>query len=150
MRDRSPGVISLAFMSVMVALFAQLGAVALIIGGSVFTTLGSMQGAIVLMLGALFLGLAIASYVVAYALWTGKHWSWAGGVVIFATLIVASALLVVISGNPGAAPLPIISGVAGMWLLSRPAVKAELLGEQVAVEATVPAADGMRGAEVAP
>lgn len=142
MRERSFGVITLAFMSVMVALYAQMGAIALILGGSFYTTLGSMQGAATLLLGALFLGLAVASYAVGYAVWTGKHWSWAGSAAMFGTLILASILLSLLAATPLAAPLPITAAAIGLVLINRPGLKAELLGAPAPT--TNPAAVGER------
>ena len=143
MQDRSFGTIVLAFTSVMVALHAQIGAVALILGGSVFATYGSVPGAVALLLGAGYLGLTFAAYAVAFGAWTRKHWAWAGGMVVFGALSVATVLLVVISGNLMAAPLPVIGTIVGFGLLQRPAVKADLLGTEVPAKAPVPASDGM-------
>jgi hypothetical protein len=149
MRKRSFGVITLAYMAVMVALYAQMGAIALMLGGAAFTAMGSLEGALSLVLGALYLGLAVAAYVMVYAFWTRKHWSWAGGVVVFATLIVASLLLTLLSADPMAAPFPLLGGVAGLWLLQRPAVKAQLLGDPARATDAVPALDGLGAAEAA-
>jgi hypothetical protein len=47
------------------------------------------------------------------------------------------------SGNLLAAPLPVIGAVMGFWLLQRPAVKADLLGTEMPVEAVIASTDGM-------
>lgn len=147
MRDRSLSVVALAFMSLMVALYAQMGAVPLLLGGSVFASLGSMQGAAALALGALFLSLALAAYAVGYGTWTRKHWSWSGAVTAFTTLIALNVMLALLSANLLAAPLPIVSGAVGLWLLSRPAVRAELLGLPAPVPSRVRGTDGLEVAE---
>ena len=99
MRDRPLGITTLAFSSVMVALYCQMAAIVLLAMGSVFTAAGSMPGAAVLVLGAVFLGLAVASYLLGFGFWTGRHWSWAGGTVVFAVLLGASIFLAVLSTN---------------------------------------------------
>jgi hypothetical protein len=136
MRPRSFGVTALAFMEVMVALHAQMGAVALIMMGSTFTAFGSIEGAATLVLGAGYLGLTFAAYTVAYGTWTRKHWAWAGSVVVFGGFVVASILLTMLSRSLIAAPMPILSSVVGFWLLTRPAVKAELSAGEPAAERT--------------
>lgn len=143
MPARSFGVVTVAFASVMVALLAQMGAIALILGGSVFTVLGSMQGAAALLIGALFLGLAVASYAVGFGVWTRKRWAWSGAVAILATLIVAVVLLSLLAGDPRGAILPIGAAAAGLWQLSRPTVKAEMLGAGVAAGLSTPRTDGI-------
>ena len=139
MRTRSFGLITLSFTLVMVALHAQMGSVALIMTGSAFASLGSMEGAATLVLGAGYLGLTFAAYVVAYGAWTRKHWAWAGGAVVFGGLTLASVLLMVLSGSLMAAPLPILATVAGLYLLTRPAIKEELLGTQAVVDGSTTA-----------
>jgi hypothetical protein len=147
MRDRSFSVVALSFASVMVALYAQIGAVPLLLGGSVFASMGSMQGAAALALGALFLSLAIAAYAVAYGTWTRRHWSWSAAVVVLTTLIAVTVMLALLSANLMVAPLPIAGAAVGLWLLSRPAVKAELLGEADAIESRPRTTDGLEVAE---
>jgi hypothetical protein len=105
MRDRSFSVVALSFASVMVALYAQIGAVPLLLGGSVFASMGSMQGAAALALGALFLSLAIAAYAVAYGTWTRRRWSWSAAVVVLTTLIAVTVMLALLSANLMVAPL---------------------------------------------
>ena len=136
MRDRSLGVTALAFFTVMVALYSQMAAIALILGGSIFTAAGSVQGAAALLTGALFLGVAIAGYVVGYGFWTRRHWAWAGGMVVFATLIGANLILSLISANLLSSVLPVVGSVIAVWQLQRPATKAELLGTEIADSAS--------------
>lgn len=135
MRKRPFAVITLAYGSMMVALYAQLGAIALLLGGSIFTALGSMQGAAALLLGAVFLGTTVAAYVVTYGLWMQRHWSWAGGVTVFGMLIVSSVLLAALANTGLAAILPVSGGIAGLWLLTRPSVKLALLGSEPVADA---------------
>ena len=143
MQKRSFGVTTLAFSSVMVALYCQFAAVALIITGSVFSQSGSAYAAASFALGALFFGLTFASYFLAYGFWTGKSWAWAGGLALFATLVIASVALSVISTNFVSTVLPLAAAVAGVWYLNRPAVKAELLGTDVPVASKVSAGGGL-------
>jgi hypothetical protein len=143
MQKRSFGVTTLAFSSVMVALYCQFAAVALIITGSVFSQSGSAYAAASFALGALFFGLTFASYFLAYGYWTSKSWAWAGGMALFATLVVASVVLSVISTNFVSTVLPLAAAVAGVWYLNRPAVKAELLGTDVPVASKVSAGGGL-------
>ena len=147
MQDRSFGVTTLAFSSVMVGLYCQYAAIALILTGSVFTAAGSFQAGLALITGAVFFGLTFAAYFVAYGLWTRKHWSWAGTVVLFATFIVANAALSVLSANPINTLVPAIGGGLALWFLARPAIKAELLGREVPVAIKVPPGESMEAAK---
>ncbi|MEA2026628.1 MAG: hypothetical protein U9O18_08045, partial [Chloroflexota bacterium] len=61
MRHRSFGVTALAFSSIMVAIYGQYAAIALLLTGSAFTPAGSFQAAIALITGAVFLGLTLAA-----------------------------------------------------------------------------------------
>ena len=146
MQDRSMAVTALAFFSVMVALYSQMAAIALILGGSVFTAAGSMHGAAALITGAVFLGVAVAAYAAGYAFWTRRHWSWAGGIVVFATLIGANLFLSLISGNLLSAILPVAGSIVAIWQLQRPAVRAELLGTEF-IEGGSPAIEALETAE---
>ncbi len=143
MRDRSFGVTTLAFSSIMVALYSQLAAIALLLMGSVFTAAGSMHGAVTLITGAVFLGLTVAAYFVGFGFWTRKHWSWAGGVILFAALIGASVFLAIISANMLSAVLPATGAVIAVAYMQRPAVRAELLGDDVESRASIGVADRM-------
>jgi hypothetical protein len=142
MRSRPFGVIALAFTMVMIALHAQMGAIALVLTGSVFASVGSMEGAATLVLGAGYLGLTLAAYAAAYAIWMRRSWAWPSAVVVLAALPVASLLLAFLSGTIIGAPLPILASATGFWLLTRPVVKAELLGPEDLLGATV-AGEGM-------
>ncbi len=128
MRDRSFGVTALAFSAVMVALYGQFAGIALLLTGSVSIAAGSSLGVITLITGAIFMGLTFAAYFVGYGFWTGKHWSWAGGMVVFATLIAASVVLSVISTNYTSLVLPSIGAIVAMGYLQRPLVRRALLG----------------------
>ena len=147
MRHRSLGVTTLAFSSIMVALYCQVAAIALLLTGSVFTAAGSMQGAVALITGAVFLGLTFAAYLVGYGFWTAKHWSWAGGIVVFAVLIGASVFLSIISSNFGSALLPAVGAVVAIAYLQRSSVRAELLGSEPIADRSRTAPDRIDAAE---
>ena len=147
MRDRSFGVTILAFGSVMVALYCQFAAVALILTGAVFSPSGSTHASLAIINGAMFFGLVIASYFLAYGLWTRKHWSWAGALALFAGFVGANVLLSALSATPVNTLLPAIGAGLGIWYLNRPATKAELLGTAVPVAVRVRANEGMEMAE---
>ncbi len=149
MRDRSFGVTVLAFSSIMIALYSQFAAIALILIGSVYTAAGSAPAAFVLMLGAVFLGLTFASYFLGYGFWTKKHWSFAAGVTLFVSFVVANVLLSVISTNFISSIVPALAAVVGVWYLHRPAVKAELLDEAAPTSESLPRVDTLEGAEPA-
>ena len=131
MHTRSLGTLTLAFTAVMVALHAQLAAVVLMLGGGFFSTFGSVQGAAALVLGIVYLGIAVAAYATAAGTWLHKPWAWTVGMAAFGTLIAASLLLTILSGSLMAAPLPLILSGIGIGLLTRPAIKAEMLGGEV-------------------
>lgn len=147
MHKRSFGVTTLAFSSVMIALYSQFAAVALILTGSVWSSSGSVYASASFALGALFFGLTFASYFLAYGFWTQKSWAWAGGVALLATLVVASVALSVISTNFVSTVLPLAAAVAGIWYLNRPAVKTELVVAEASTAAPVNA--GLNVAEPA-
>lgn len=149
MRDRSFGVTTLAFGSVMVALYAQVAAIALLLTGSVFTVAGSTEAVAALFLGAVFLGLTVAAYVTGFGFWMRKHWSWAGGIAVFAVLIGASILLSIISGNFLSTLLPAIGGFSAITYLQREAVRAELLGEHRVAGERHSVSDNVEAAEPA-
>ena len=129
MHDRSFGVTVLAFSSVMVGLYCQFGAIALILMGSVFTPTGSTPAAFALVIGAVFLGLTFAAYFLGYGFWTRKHWSWAGGIALFGVLVGASLVLSFISSSYLSSVSPIVVAAIAVWYLNRPVIRAELLGE---------------------
>ncbi len=140
MKKRSYGVTALAFSSVLIALYCQFGAVALILTGSVFSRSGVEHATLALVLGALFFGLTFASYFLAYGYVTRKSWAWAGGIAFFAAFVVANLGLSVVSSNYISTVLPLAGAIVAIWYLNRPAVKAEFLGDEATVEprATVP------------
>ncbi len=149
MQKRSLGVTTLAFSSVMIALYSQFAAVALILTGSVFSQSGSVLAAASFTLGAVFFGLTFAAYFLAYGFWTAKSWAWAGGMAVVVTLVVASVILSVISSNFVSSVMPLVAAVAGIWYLNRPAIKAELLGTEAPAVATVGSNAGIEVAEPA-
>ncbi len=137
MRHRSFGVTALAFSSVMVAIYGQYAAIALLLTGSAFTSTGSLQAAIALITGAVFLGLTVAAYVVGFGLWARKHWAWAGGVAVFVVFAIANVLLSAIATNLISAVLPSAGAMVAVWYLHRPATRTELLGTEMPAAASV-------------
>lgn len=126
MRHRSLGVIALAFGSVMLALYSQLAAFALILSGSVFTTLGSLPAAAALILGATFLGIMLVAYGVGFGLWTAKPWAWVAANSVFGVFIVANLVLSVLAGSYASALVTTVAAGLALWYVRRPAIRAEL------------------------
>jgi O-antigen ligase len=124
---RPVGITALAFGSVVTGLYSQVASAALLLGGTVSGLLGASDTRIVLVLGAIFFGLMVAAYLVGFGFWTQRRWSWAGGIVVFATLIAASVLLASAGSVLSATALVIGAGAAIAYLL-RPATRAWLLG----------------------
>ena len=149
MSDRPLGITTLAFSSIMVALYCQMAAIVLLATGSVYTAAGSMPGAVVLFLGAIFLGLTVASYLLGFGFWTGRRWSWAGGIVVFTVLLACSIFLAVLSTNLLSAVLPSVAAILGIAYLQRPAVRARLLGHAVDARRTVSISDRLDAPELA-
>ncbi len=129
MRERSLGITALAVTAVMVGIYAFMAAIALLMGGSIVSLAGGEVGAMVFALGALFLGQSLAAYVVAFGLWMQKSWAWAGGVVIFATIVVLNVALSAMAANFISVVLPLVGAGVALVYLYRPATKAALLGE---------------------
>ena len=127
MAGRSPATIVLTVGSVLVGLYCQFAAVALLVTGSVFASGGSGAAQAALLVGLLFLVLTVAAYAVVYGLWAGRGWAWAGSIVVFSALIAASVLLTLISTNIPSAVGPTIGASAALWYLIRPGTKAQLL-----------------------
>lgn len=125
---RPLGITALAFASVMVGLYCQIAAMALLFGGTVLAVTRSDLSVVVVALGVLYLGLMAAAYFVGYGFWSQRHWSWAGGIVVFSVLIVFSVLLVFISGNVLSAVGPSAGAAVAVWYLYRPATRRQLLG----------------------
>ena len=132
MKKRSLGLTVLAFSSVIVGLYSQIAAIALILVGSVFTVAGSVHAGAALVLGAVYLGVTGAAYFVGFGFWTTRHWAWAGGMILFGALIVVSVALVLLTTNLLASFGPLIGSAVAIWYLRRPATKAELLGTEAA------------------
>ena len=149
MRQRSLSIIVLAFSSVMIGLYCQFAAVALILTGSVFTVAGSTPAAITLVIGATFLGLTVGAYFLGYGLWTRKHWSWAGSIALLAVLVGASLALSVISSSYISSISPVFVAIVGAWYLNRPAIKAGLLGPAEPTESEAKLSDRLEAAEPA-
>jgi hypothetical protein len=127
MMQRPIGITALAFASIVIGLYCQIAAIALLMGSMVGGVFGA-EVAVVIVLGAVYFGLMVAAYFVGYGFWTLRHWSWAGGIVVFSTFIVAAVLLGVISANVTALiGLSVAAGVAIAYLL-RADTRARLLG----------------------
>ncbi len=141
-RQKRPlGITALAFTSIVVGLYSQVTAIALLLGGMVGGVFSADITAIVIAIGALYLGLMGAAYFVGFGFWTQRHWSWAGGIVVFSTVIVSSVALALIATNVVAALVPSLCAGAVIWYLLRPATKAQLLGTYDAQTADLSKAD---------
>ena len=149
MEKRSFGVTALDFSSVMIGLYCQFAAIALILLGSTYVPTGSQPAAITLVLGTTFLGLTFAAYFVGYGLWMGKHWSWAGAIALLGVFAGASLALSVLSSNYLSTLVPIVVAAIGVWSLNRPAIRAELLGEAATERQTKEVAEAPEGLEAA-
>ena len=132
MKKRSLGLTVLGFSAVIVGLYSQIAAIALILVGSVLTVAGSVHAGAALVLGAVYLGVTGAAYLVGYGFWTARHWAWAGGMIVFGALIVASVALVLLTTNLLASIGPLAGSAVAIWYLQRPATKAQLLGTETA------------------
>ena len=124
---RPLSVTALALVSVMIGLYSQVAAIALLLGSMLGVVFGG-DFAVVIAIGALYFGLMAAAYFLGYGFWTQRHWSWAGGIIVFSTLIVTSILLMLVSTNMLSALVPSLGAAAAIWYLFRPATKALLLG----------------------
>ena len=149
MHGRSHGVTALAYGSVLIGLYCQFAALGLILTGSVYAPSGEPSAAATLVIGAFFFGLTFASYFLGYGYWTHKSWSWAGGIALFAVLVVASAALSLVASDFVSTILPLATAVVGIWYLNRPAIKAELLGTEMPAQVPVATHESLKGAEPA-
>ena len=103
MRERSLGITALAFLSIMVGIVAQYGGLSMLLVGTWGAYAGADVGVPMLIVGSLFLGITVAAYLIAFGFWFQKHWSWAGGVVIFISYAAAAVVSAAMSGNAMAA-----------------------------------------------
>lgn len=140
-QTRPLGITALAFTSIVVGLYSQVTAIALLMGGMLGGVFSADTTTIVLAIGALYLGLMGAAYYVGFGFWTQRHWSWAGGIVVFSTVIVSSVALALIATNVVVALVPSLCAGAAIWYLLRPATKSQLLGADDAQTADQPKAD---------
>lgn len=138
-QKRPLGITALAFTSIVVGLYGQVTAIALLLGGM----LGGVFNAdsVAIPLGALYLGLMGAAYFVGFGFWTQRHWAWAGGIVVFSTLIASSVALALIATNVVVALVPSLGAGVAIWYLLRPATKTQLLGTDDAGTPDQPKAD---------
>jgi hypothetical protein len=125
---RPLGITALAFASVITGIFCQVAAIALLMGGTLIGVVGTNAAAGLLIVGALYLGLMVAAYLVGYGFWSQRHWSWAGGLVVYATLIFVSAVMVLLSANILSVVVPAAGAAVVIWYLLRPRTRAQLLG----------------------
>ncbi len=126
MAGRSHATIVLAVGSVLVGFYSQFAAVALLVTGSAFAPEGSVEARVALLLGSIFLVITIAACAVAFGFWAGHGWSWAGGLLVFGALIVASVMLSLLSTNILSAVGPTLGASAALWYLTRPGARAQL------------------------
>jgi len=138
MPKRSRGATALSVVSVLVGLYCQFAAMALIIAASVFAPTGAAEVPLVLVIGLVFLVLMVLAYVTAFGFWFGRAWAWAASLTEFVGLIAASGILALASSNVVSAVLPIVGGSIGIWYLMRPATKSALGrdGRPAAADAT--------------
>ena len=142
MPKRSRGATALSVVSVLVGLYSQFAAMALIIAASVFAPRGATDAPLVFALGLVFLALMILAYAAAYGFWAGQAWAWAPGLTEFGTLIAASVVLALVSGNLVSAALPVAAGAVGIWYLMRPATKAAPSPDGTPASADAPGISG--------
>ena len=141
-RKRPLGITALAFTSVIVGIFCQVAAMALLLGGTLSGVAGTDMASALLILGAIYLGLMGAAYFVGYGFWSLRHWSWAGGIVVYVTLIVVSVAMLLLSANVLSVVGPVGGSVAAIWYLLLPSTKAHLLVPSTADEAHASTAAG--------
>jgi hypothetical protein len=146
MRERSFSVTALAFSSVMVALYCQVAAIGLMLTGAAFSPSGSVHAAVAFANGALFFGLAVAAWFVAYGLWTRKHWSWAGAISLFGVLVVLNLIASTAASSYISSLVPAAAATICVWHLLRAPIKAELLGTEVPVRATARVPEALEAA----
>jgi hypothetical protein len=128
MRERPIGVTALAFASVVVGIYSLVTAIALLLGASIGAVVAGDGGTGAFLIGMIAFGLTFAAFFVGGGLWLQKHWAWAGGIVVFGTVIVVSLAMVVVGSGLFAAIVPIAAAAAAIAYLMRPSTKAELLG----------------------
>lgn len=143
MEKRSVGVTVLAFGTVMLAIYSQHAAVALLLTGSAFAADGGLAAILTIMNGAAFLALAGTAYAVGFGLWMRRAWARPCAVALYVTFVVANVMLSLLASNLGSTIVPTIAVVAALVYMRRDDVRAEL-------GATEPAAlAGVRVTEVA-
>jgi len=130
MRERPLGVTALALASVVVGIYSMVTAIALLLGSSIGAVVGGDSGTGAFLIGIIAFGLASAAFFVGGGLWLQKHWAWAGGIVVFGAVIIVSLAMVVVGSSLFAAMVPV--GAAGLAIayLTRPSIKADLLGPE--------------------
>jgi len=96
--------------------------------------------------GALFFGLAVAAWFVAYGLWTRKHWSWAGAIALFAVLVALNLVASAAASSYISSIVPAAAAAICVWHLLRAPIKAELLGREVPVRAAARVPEALEAA----
>ncbi|MFV2063907.1 MAG: hypothetical protein ACC726_10410 [Chloroflexota bacterium] len=128
MQDRSLGLTALSLLAAMVGIYSFMAALAMLYGGAIGAFVGSDMGHIVFALGAVFLGLSVSAFVVAGGLWLRRSWSWAGGIAVFAVMVLANLVLSTMAGAFINVLIPVLGAVVGVGFLYRPSTRAILLG----------------------
>ena len=128
MVKRSIGVTVLAFCTVMVAIFAQYAAIALLLTGRAADAAGPFEAGLTLVTGATFLVLAVLAYGAGFGLWFRKGWARRTAIVVYITMFVANASLALLSTNLVTAVVVSLAVVSALVYLRRPAVVAEIEG----------------------
>jgi hypothetical protein len=149
MMQRPIGITALAFASIVIGLYCQIAAIALLMGSMVGGVFGA-EVAVVIVLGAVYFGLMVAAYFVGYGFWTLRHWSWAGGIVVFSTFIAAAILLGVISTNVTALIGLSAAAAAAIWYLLRSDTRARLLGPSTRATGDPAASSSLERPSLAP
>jgi hypothetical protein len=88
----------------------------------------------------------VAAYFVGYGLWSQRHWAWAGSLVVFATLIVLSVFMLLLSANILSVLVPGAAAAVSIWYLLRPEIRAQLIGVDAGYGAKSGEVDAARSA----
>ena len=134
MQNRSLKASALSFASISVALYGLVAGIALLMAGTIATIGGSDRGVAMIVLGAIMFATGVTAFFVGYGFWSKKHWSWAGGIVIFSVMMGAVVAMGVIGANVQNLLLPFSLGVIAILYLLRPGARATFLGTSALAE----------------
>jgi hypothetical protein len=126
-RNHRPiGLTALAFASLAMGMYAQLVAMAVIIGGVVFGMLGTSDMVVLIILGPVYLGIMLGGYVLAFGFWTQRAWAFRGGIAVYAAFIAGNVVLASVAVDPSSAIATAIGAAVGLAYLVRLATRASL------------------------